>query len=106
MSTSATASRSPGTGARSRYPAGSAMFWSVLFSHAGEPSRGYRQRMPHRLKPADVEVRRADLADADLVGGLTERVYRQGGWTDVDYSKLLLDGRSRIAEATVLVATA
>ena len=57
-------------------------------------------------RPPEVEVRRADLADAGLVGGLTERVYRQGGWTDEGYSKLLLDGRSRIKEAIVLVATA
>jgi ribosomal protein S18 acetylase RimI-like enzyme len=57
-------------------------------------------------KPGGVEVRRADPADAGLVGALTERVYRQGGWTDEEYSKLLLDGRSRIEEAIVLVATA
>jgi ribosomal protein S18 acetylase RimI-like enzyme len=62
--------------------------------------------MSRAQQPAEVEVRRADLADADLVGGLTERVYRQGGWTDEEYSKLLLDGRSRIEEAIVLVATA
>jgi len=62
--------------------------------------------MPRAQPPAEVEVRRADLADAGLVGGLTERVYRRGGWTDEDYSKLLLDGRSRIEEAIVLVATA
>jgi len=60
----------------------------------------------HAQQPAEVEVRRADLADAEPVGGLTERVYRQGGWTDEDYSRLLLDGRSRIEEAIVLVATA
>ena len=53
-----------------------------------------------------MEIRRADLADAGLVGGLTQRVYRQGGWTEEEYSKLLLDGRSRIEEAIVLVATA
>ena len=53
-----------------------------------------------------VEIRRADLADAGQVGMLTERVYRRGGWTDEDYSKLLLDGRSRIEDATVLVAVA
>ena len=62
--------------------------------------------MSHARRPAKVEVRRADIADADLVGGLTERIYRRGGWTDEDYSKLLLDGRSRIEEAIVLVATA
>src|SRR5215471_12651405 len=62
--------------------------------------------VPHAQQPAEVEVRRAYLADAEPVGGLTERVYRQGGWTDEDYSRLLLDGRSRIEEAIVLVATA
>ncbi len=53
-----------------------------------------------------VEIRRADLADAGQVGVLTEQVYRRGGWADEDYSKLLLDGRSRIEDATVLVAVA
>jgi ribosomal protein S18 acetylase RimI-like enzyme len=57
-------------------------------------------------QPADVEIRRAELADADQVGVLAERVYRHGGWTDADYSQLLLDGRSRIEEAVVLVAVA
>jgi ribosomal protein S18 acetylase RimI-like enzyme len=61
--------------------------------------------MPQAQQPAGVEVRRADLADAGLVGDLTERVYRRGGWTDEDYSKLLLDGRSRIEDAIVLAAT-
>ncbi len=59
-----------------------------------------------RAQPADVTIRRADLADADQVGMLTERVYRHGGWTDEDYSKRLLDGRSRIEDAVVLVAVA
>jgi len=53
---------------------------------------------------AGVEIRRADLTDADQVGMLAERVYRQGGWANDEYSKLLLDGRLRIEEATVLVA--
>jgi len=57
-------------------------------------------------QPADVEIRRADLADAERVGGLAERVYRRGGWTDTAYSKHLLDGRSRIEDAIVFVAVA
>jgi ribosomal protein S18 acetylase RimI-like enzyme len=55
-------------------------------------------------QPANVTIRRADLADADQVGMLAERVYRLGGWTNEDYSKRLLDGRSRIEDAVVLVA--
>ena len=76
---------------------------------------GARPGVPLTAWPADtwsmshaqpVEIRRADLADAGQVGVLTERVYRRGGWTDEDYSKLLLDGQSRIEDATVLVAVA
>ena len=37
--------------------------------------------MPH-AQPADVEIRRADLADAEQVGMLTEHVYRHEGLTD------------------------
>ena len=55
-------------------------------------------------QPADVETRRADLADADQVGMLTERVYRHEGLTDEDYARQLRDGRSRIQDAVVLVA--
>ncbi|HJY02476.1 MAG TPA: GNAT family N-acetyltransferase [Streptosporangiaceae bacterium] len=55
-------------------------------------------------RPANVTIRRADLADADQVGMLAERVYRHGGWADEGYSKRLLDGRSRIEAAVVLVA--
>jgi ribosomal protein S18 acetylase RimI-like enzyme len=51
------------------------------------------------------QIRRADLADAEQVGVLTERVYRQGGWGSESYSRELLDGRSRIEDAIVLVAT-
>ena len=51
------------------------------------------------------QIRRADLKDAEHVGVLTERVYRQGGWGSESYSKGLLDGRSRIEDAIVLVAT-
>jgi len=60
------------------------------------------------IPPADddVEIRRADLADGDQVGRLAERVYRQGGWADEAYSPVLLDGRSRIEQAEVLVAEA
>jgi ribosomal protein S18 acetylase RimI-like enzyme len=57
-------------------------------------------------RPANVTIRRADLADADQVGMLAERVYRHGGWANEDYSKRLLDGRSRIEAAVVLVAVA
>jgi N-acetylglutamate synthase len=53
----------------------------------------------------DPFVRRADVSEADAVGALTERVYAAGGWTDEAYSKVLRDGRSRIDEAIVLVAT-
>jgi ribosomal protein S18 acetylase RimI-like enzyme len=55
---------------------------------------------------SEAEIRLAGPDDADQVGTLAERVYRQGGWADERYSKLLLDGRSRIEEATVFVAVA
>ena len=55
-------------------------------------------------RAAEVEIRRASLADADQVGVLAERVYRQGGWADERYSAQLLDGRSRVEDAIVLVA--
>jgi len=55
---------------------------------------------------SEVEIRRAGHADAERVGALAERAYRQGGWADERYSKLLLDARSRIEEATVFVAVA
>ncbi len=55
-------------------------------------------------QPADVEIRRADLADADQVGVLTERAYRHDGLTGEDYARQLRDGRSRIQDAVVLVA--
>jgi ribosomal protein S18 acetylase RimI-like enzyme len=57
-------------------------------------------------QPADAEIRRADLADADQVGVLTERVYRHDGLTDEGYARQLRDGRSRIRDAVVLVAVA
>jgi GNAT superfamily N-acetyltransferase len=70
------------------------------------PPRRWRGRywgMSH-AQPADVEIGRADLADADQVGMLTERVYRHEGLTDEDYARQLRDGRSRIQDAVVLVA--
>ena len=51
-------------------------------------------------------VRRAKPTEADLVGALTERVYRTGGFGSNDYAKVLRDGRSRIRDGIVLVAVA
>lgn len=62
--------------------------------------------MSRAQHPAITQVRLADLADADQVGILAERVYRQGGWADEGYSQQLRDGRSRVEQAIVLVATA
>ena len=56
--------------------------------------------------PAEVTVRRADPAEADQVGALTERVYRTGGFGSDDYAKVLRDGRSRVRDGIVLVAAA
>jgi ribosomal protein S18 acetylase RimI-like enzyme len=56
--------------------------------------------------PAEVTVRRADPAEADQVGALTERVYRDGGFGSDDYAKVLRDGRSRVRDGIVLVAAA
>ena len=56
--------------------------------------------------PADVTVRRADPAEADLVGALTERVYRDGGFGSGAYAEVLRDGRSRVRDSIVLVAAA
>ncbi len=55
---------------------------------------------------ADVQIRQADMAEADQVGILAEQVYRQGGWADERYSPILLDASLRIEEAEVLVAVA
>ncbi len=55
---------------------------------------------------ADVTVRRADQAEAGQVGALTERVYRDGGFGSDDYAEVLRDGRSRVRDGIVLVATA
>lgn len=55
--------------------------------------------------PADITVRRADPAEADLVGELTERVYRGGGFGSGAYADVLRDG-SRIRDGIVLVAAA
>ena len=56
--------------------------------------------------PADVTVRRAEPAEADLVGALTERVYRTGGFGSDDYAKVLRDARSRVRDGIVLVVAA
>jgi len=50
-------------------------------------------------------VRRADPAEADLVGELTERVYRDGGFGSGAYADVLRDG-SRVRDGIVLVAAA
>ena len=55
---------------------------------------------------ADITVRRADPAEADQVGALTERVYRTGGFGSDDYASVLRDGRSRVRDGIVLVAAA
>jgi len=56
--------------------------------------------------PADITVRRADPAEADLVGELTERVYWDGGYGSGAYAEVLRDGRSRVRDGIVLVAAA
>jgi ribosomal protein S18 acetylase RimI-like enzyme len=56
--------------------------------------------------PADITVRRADPAEADLVGALTERAYRDSGFGSNAYSEVLRDGRSRVRDGIVLVAAA
>jgi ribosomal protein S18 acetylase RimI-like enzyme len=55
--------------------------------------------------PADITVRRADPVEADLVGELTERVYRDGGFGSGAYADVLRDG-SRVRDGIVLVAAA
>lgn len=45
------------------------------------------------------------LPDADGIGVLTEQVYRAGGWTSESYAAVLRDGRARIEDAIVFVAT-
>lgn len=55
---------------------------------------------------ADVTVRRAEPAEADLVGALTERVYRTGGFGSDAYAAVLRDGQSRVRDGIVLVAVA
>lgn len=52
----------------------------------------------------DVEIRSAQLSEGDAIGVLTERVYREDGFIDDDYTSELLDGTSRVRGATVLVA--
>jgi ribosomal protein S18 acetylase RimI-like enzyme len=56
--------------------------------------------------PADITVRRADPAEADLVGELAERVYRDDGFGSGAYAEVLRDGRSRLRDGIVLVAAA
>ena len=56
--------------------------------------------------PADITVRPADPAEADLVGELAERVYRDGGFGSGAYAEVLRDGRSRVRDCIVLVAAA
>jgi ribosomal protein S18 acetylase RimI-like enzyme len=51
------------------------------------------------------DIRRAALPDADAIGVLTEQVYRAGGWTSESYAAVLRDGRARIEDAIVFVAT-
>jgi hypothetical protein len=55
---------------------------------------------------ADITIRRANPAEADQVGALTERVYRTGGFGSDDYASVLRDGRSRVRDGIVLVAAA
>lgn len=62
------------------------------------------EAMPRAQVGQPFVIRRAGPADAGPVGALSERVYRQGGWADESYARLLRDGRSRIEEAIVLVA--
>jgi ribosomal protein S18 acetylase RimI-like enzyme len=50
-----------------------------------------------------LEIRRAERRDAELLGAVTERVYRAGGWAGEQYAKVLRDGQSRIDDAVVFV---
>ena len=53
---------------------------------------------------SDVGIRPAALSEGDAIGVLTERVYREDGFVDDDYTAELLGGARRIREANVLVA--
>jgi ribosomal protein S18 acetylase RimI-like enzyme len=53
---------------------------------------------------AEVVIRPAELGEGDEIGALTERAYREDGFVDDDYTAELLDGTSRVRDATVLVA--
>ena len=55
---------------------------------------------------AEITIRPAEPGEADMVGALTERVYRAGGFGSDDYAKVLRDGRSRVRDGIVLVAAA
>ena len=52
-----------------------------------------------------MQIRRAVLPDAVVIGVLTEQIYRAGGWTSESYAATLRDGRARIEDAIVFVAT-
>jgi len=53
---------------------------------------------------AALQIRLGRLDEAGVIGALTQRVYRAGGWTDKGYDVELLDARARIEHATLLVA--
>jgi hypothetical protein len=49
-------------------------------------------------------IRPGRLDEAGVIGALTQRVYRAGGWTDKGNEIELLDARARIEHATLLIA--
>lgn len=53
---------------------------------------------------SEIVVRQARAADGEVVGRLTEQVYRDGGFGDDGYAVVLRDGATRVREAHVLVA--
>lgn len=62
--------------------------------------------MPDDAPTATVTIRPATTDDAEVIGVLTEQVYRDGGFLDDDeaYVSHLLDGAGRVRDALVLVA--
>lgn len=62
--------------------------------------------MPDDAPTATVTIRPATAEDAEVIGVLTEQVYRDGGFLDDDeaYVAHLLDGAGRVRDALVLVA--
>jgi ribosomal protein S18 acetylase RimI-like enzyme len=52
-----------------------------------------------------LQIRRAGPPDSDDVGVLTERAFRDGGFGSESYAQVLRDGRARIEDAIVFVAT-